>query len=164
MRQVIGLLFFFSIFSVQSQQIGNWFSYLGNVNLSSKFTIHNELQYRNYDFGVLEQFMVRNGIGINLTENNNNLLQGYAYILAQPNDGLNGENLFSEHRVYQQFMTKQHFGRIYLQHRYRVEERFLPNAFDLRFRYFLAANIALSNKELIDKTIYLSLYNKEFFA
>jgi hypothetical protein len=59
-------------------------------------------------------------------------------------------------------MTKQHFGRLYLQHRYRIEERFLPNSFDLRFRYFLSANIALSNKELIDKTIYLSLYNELF--
>lgn len=158
------LICFLTVFNVQSQQIGNWFSYLGNVNLSSKFTMHNELQYRNYDFGVLEQFMIRNGVGINLSENNNNLLQGYAYILAQPNDGMNGEHLFSEHRVYQQFMTKQHFGRLYLQHRYRIEERFLPNSFDLRFRYFLSANIALSNKELVDNTLYLSVYNELFIS
>ena len=164
MRSIVTLLFFFQLFFAQGQQVGNWFSYLGNVNFSSKFTMHNELQYRNYDFGVLEQFMIRNGLGINLSENNNNLLQGYAYILAQPNDGTQNENLFSEHRVYQQFMTKQRFGRVYLQHRYRIEERFLPNTFDLRFRYFLSTNIALSNKELIDKTIYLSLYNELFIS
>jgi hypothetical protein len=76
------LISFLTVFNVKSQQFGNWFSYLGNVNLSSKFTMHNELQYRNYAFGVLEQFMIRNGVGINLSENNNNLLQGYAYILA----------------------------------------------------------------------------------
>lgn len=158
------LVCFLPVFNVQSQQLGNWFSYLGNVNLSSKFTMQNELQYRNYDFWVLEQFMIRNGLGINLSENNNNVLLGYAYILAQPNEGLSGEQLFSEHRLYQQFMTKQHYGRIYLQHRYRIEERFLHNSFDLRFRYFLSANIALSNKELVDNTLYLSVYNELFIS
>ena len=114
------------------------------------------MQYRNYEFVRLEQLMIRNGVGFNLSENNNNLLQGYAYILAQPNDGTKGEHLFNEHRVYQQFLTIQHFGRVYLQHRYRIEERFLPeNSFDLRFRYFLSANIALTHKELIERTMYL---------
>lgn len=147
------------------QGVGNWFSYLGNVNLSSRWTLHNEVQYRNYEFVRLEQLMIRNGVGFNLSENNNNLLQGYAYILAQPNDGTKGEHLFNEHRVYQQFLTKQHFGRVYLQHRYRIEERFLPeNSFDLRFRYFLSANIALTHKELIERTMYLSLYNELFIS
>jgi hypothetical protein len=108
--------------------------------------------------------MIRNGIGINLSENNNNLLQGYAYILAQPNDGSNGEHLFNEHRVFQQFITKQHYGRVYVQHRYRLEERFLPQNFDLRFRYFLAMNLPISKRTMTDKTIYLSVYNELFIS
>lgn len=155
---------FLTVFNVHSQQIGNWFSYLGGLDLSSKYTFHNELQYRNYDFGQLEQFMFRTGIGVNLTEKNNNLLIGYACVLASPSVLSSREDLTQEQRMFQQFITKQHFGRVYIQHRYRIEERFLPNSFDLRFRYFLSANIALSNKELVDNTLYLSVYNELFIS
>jgi len=65
-------------------------------------------------------------------------------------------------RTYQQFLTKQNIGRLYLQHRYRLEERFIPDNFKIRFRYFLGLNIPLSKKEMGAKTWYASLYNEIF--
>ena len=67
-----------------------------------------------------------------------------------------------EHRIYQQFITKQSFSRFSIAHRYRLEERFVSQNFKFRFRYFLAVKMALTKPKLEDKTLYLSGYNEIF--
>ena len=163
----ISLLFFFAstIAFAQPSDLGNWIIYLGNKKIDSKWNWHHEVQYRNYNaIGDLEQLLLRTGIGYNLTDNNNNILLGYGYINSQnyvPNtDTKVGVN---EHRIYQQFITKQSIGRVKLQHRYRFEQRWVEDQeFKLRFRYFLAFNIPLNKSDMIDKTVYLSSYNELF--
>ncbi len=146
----------------QSSDLGAWYMYFGNNKISKKLNFHNEIQYRNFDgIGDLEQLLIRTGIGYDLTENNNNLLVGYGFILSQPYvNGEKRENI--EHRIFQQFITKQKFGRFNLQHRYRLEERFLQDDFRMRFRYYLGFNIPVTNKEMLPKTLYLSAYNEIF--
>ncbi|MFC5283391.1 DUF2490 domain-containing protein [Pedobacter alpinus] len=161
---LLALIFISQQSFAQKNDVGNWFLYLGNQKLNKKFNWHNEVQYRNYNFvGDLQQLLLRTGIGYDLSENNNNLLMGYGFIRSEnyiPNtDEKIGNN---EHRIYQQFITKQTFGRVNIQHRYRVEERFLESDFQLRFRYFLSLNVPLNNKKLEDKTVYLSAYNEIF--
>ena len=62
-----------------------------------------------------------------------------------------------EHRIFQQFITKQTIGSVSLQHRYRFEQRFVENDFKTRFRYFLGINLPLKNPKY-----YLSAYNEIF--
>jgi len=156
------LFFCASAFS-QRSSTGNWFIYFGNQSINKKWNWHNEVQYRNYNFaGDLEQLMLRTGIGRNLSDNNNNLLLGYAFVLSGRYDSSGRKNTSNEHRIFQQFITRQNFGRVFLQHRYRLEERFLPGDFKVRLRYFLAANIPLNKKEMSAKAIYASLYNEIF--
>lgn len=146
----------------QKNDLGAWYMYFGNNKISKKFNFHNEIQYRNFDaVGDLEQLLIRTGIGYDLTENNNNVLLGYGFILSQPYvNGEKTENI--EHRIFQQFITKQKFGRFNLQHRYRLEERFLQDDFRMRFRYYLGVNIPITNKEMLPKTFYVSAYNEIF--
>ena len=148
----------------QKSDTGNWFIYFGNQSINKKWNWYNELQYRNYNFiGDTQQLILRTGIGYNLTDGNNNVLLGYAYINSYryiPN--FNDKILTNEHRIYQQFITKQNFGRIFIQHRYRVEERFLKDDFKMRFRYFLSLNIPITSKIMSPKTVYLSGYNEIF--
>ncbi|MEI7487933.1 MAG: DUF2490 domain-containing protein [Chryseobacterium sp.] len=146
----------------QKSDLGAWYMYFGNNKISKKFNFHNEIQYRNFDgIGDLEQLLIRTGIGYDLTENNNNVLLGYGFILSQPYvNGEKKENI--EHRIFQQYITKQKFGRFYLQHRYRLEERFLQDDFRMRFRYMLGLNIPINNKEMLPKTFYGSVYNEIF--
>lgn len=157
-------LLVFTVLSAQSTSTGNWFFYLGNNAISKKFNFHNEVQYRNYNFaGDLQQLLIRTGIGSNLTENNNNVLLGYAFIKTSNYvTGTDTKTSFDEHRLFQQYITKQTFGRFNIQHRYRVEERWLQEQFKFRFRYFLSLNIPLNTKTMTDHTIYLSAYNEIF--
>ncbi|MES2799972.1 MAG: DUF2490 domain-containing protein [Bacteroidota bacterium] len=148
----------------QTSNYGNWMIYFGNMNLPKKFNWHHEVQYRNYNIaGDLEQLLLRTGIGYNLSENNNNVLLGYGFIYSEPYllGGIQ-KDYTSEHRIYQQFITKQNFGRVAIQHRYRIEERFLKDNFKLRFRYFLSCNVALNHKSFLKNTLYFAAYNEIF--
>jgi len=146
----------------QKNDLGAWYMYFGNNKISKKLNWHNEIQYRNFDaVGDLEQLLIRTGVGYDLTENNNNVLLGYGFILSQPYvNGEKKENI--EHRIFQQYITKQKFGRFNLQHRYRLEERFLESDFRMRFRYMLGVNIPITQKEMLPKSLYASVYNEIF--
>lgn len=148
----------------QKTDTGNWFIYFGNQAISKKINWHNEVQYRNYNFaGDLQQLLLRTGIGYNLSAGNNNILMGYGYILSERY--LNNTDVkvdSKEHRIFQQFITKQNFGRFYTQHRYRIEERFFEDDTQYRFRYFLSINIPINKKALTENTLYFSAYNEIF--
>ncbi len=168
MKKLIISLFVFQVLCVkgfaQKSDIGNWFIYFGNKQMNKKWNWWHEAQYRNYNFaGDMEQLLLRTGIGYNLTENNNNLLLGYAFIQSNPYIAVTDlKTATSEHRIYQQFITKQQFGKFFLQHRYRFEERFLTNNFRMRFRYFLSVNIPFNKKTVEKNAWYLSAYNEIF--
>lgn len=161
-------LFLISIFPLYSQaqpsNFGNWLIYFGDKKINDKWNIHHELQYRNFNMlGDIDQILIRTGIGYNLTEKNNNVLLGYGYIYNEPY--INNTDLktsFSEHRIFQQFISKQAFGRFNWLHRYRFEQRFIGEDFKLRLRYFLSMNMAINKKEMMDNTLYLSAYNEIF--
>lgn len=160
------LIFLLNLNSAYSQKTdtGNWFIYFGNQAINKKWNWHNEVQYRNYNFaGDTQQLLLRTGIGYNLTDNNNNLLLGYAYINSQNYVGDTDDKIGNEeNRIYQQFTTRQNFGRFYVQHRYRLEERFLKDDFQMRFRYFLALNVPVNKPTMEEKAFYISAYNEIF--
>jgi len=148
----------------QSSDLGNWLMYFGNKKINDRWNWHNEVQYRNYDaIGDLEQLLLRTGLGYNLTESNNNFLLGYGFIHSENYVGDSEDKVnVDEHRIFQQFITRQRFGRFAWQHRYRFEERWIEGDFRFRFRYFLGVTVALNNAELGDGTFYLSGYNEVF--
>lgn len=168
MKEIKHLLFIIlilplSLFSQKSKN-GNWFIYFGNQKINKKWNWHNEVQYRNYNFiGDFQQILLRTGIGFDLTENNNNLLLGYGFFHSQ-NYIMNSDNKNSlnEHRIFQQYITKQTFNRLNLLHRYRTEERIFSNDFQIRFRYFLSANLPINRTQMLPKTFYASVYNEIF--
>ena len=150
--------------NAQKSNTGNWFIYFGNQKINKKWNWHNELQYRNYNFiGDLNQLLLRTGIGYNLTENNNNILLGYGFINTQKYLPNSKEKIgTNEHRIFQQFITRQSFNKVFIQHRYRIEERFFSNDFQMRFRYFLGLNIPFNKPRIEKNAYYLSAYNEIF--
>ena len=160
------LLFYFIPFHSYSQQsdIGSWYSYLGNHTLQKKWNIWTETQYRSYNtLTDIQQVLIRTGLGYNVTENNNNILLGYAFVYSENylnNAGYKTNN--TEHRIFQQFLTKQTFNRFHISHRYRIEERFLSDDFQLRFRYMLLMNVTLNNADLSKGTWYAAASNEIF--
>jgi len=160
---VIAIFFAPKISNAQDSSLGNWLIYIGNKKIDEKWNIHNEVQYRNYNAaGDLEQLLLRTGLGYNVT-NNSNILLGYGYILSENYIGDTDDKVtVNEHRIFQQFTTKQNIGKVGLSHRYRFEQRFVEDDFKLRLRYFLGVNIPLQYKEDGKNPLYLSMYNEIF--
>ncbi len=160
---VIAIFFAPKISNAQDSSLGNWLIYIGNKKIDEKWNIHNEVQYRNYNAaGDLEQLLLRTGLGYNVT-NNSNILLGYGYILSENYIGDTDDKVtVNEHRIFQQFTTKQNIGIVGLSHRYRFEQRFVEDDFKLRLRYFLGVNIPLQYKEDGKNPLYLSMYNEIF--
>jgi Protein of unknown function (DUF2490) len=148
--------------NAQDSNLGNWLIYIGNKKINSKWNIHNEVQFRNYNaISDLEQLLLRTGIGYSFNENKNNILLGYGYILSENYiNNTEEKQSVNEHRIFQQFISKQKIGIVKLNHRYRFEQRFIENDFKMRFRYFLSVNIPLSKKEI--SNFYFSAYNEIF--
>ncbi len=164
---LIIILFIFcscTISIAQPSKNGNWLIYIGNQKINKKWNLWSEVQHRNYNFiGDVEQLLLRTGVGYNLSENNNNILLGYSFIQSHKYDNITWQkNKIEEHRIFQQFITKQSFSSFYTQHRFRIEERFFTNDFKLRFRYFLSINKPINKKTLEKDAIYLSTYNEIF--
>ena len=151
-------MFFPLLSNAQQSDLGNWLIYFGNKQFNEKWNLHHEIQYRNYNLlGDMEQLLIRTGIGYNLGSRSN-LLVGYGYINSENYTGIsNAQETVQEHRIYQQFITKQNIGTVALQHRYRFEQRFIEGDFRTRFRYFLGINIPFK-----DSNYYTSIYNEIF--
>ncbi|MDR7695205.1 DUF2490 domain-containing protein [Riemerella anatipestifer] len=160
----IFILLLLAVVFSQTNDLGNWFIYFGDKKIDNRWNWHHEVQYRNFNFiGDTEQLLIRTGLGYNLTENNNNILLGAAFIYSEPYlANSDTKTSFNEHRIYQQFITRQTFGAVSLQHRYRFEQRFFEKDFRLRLRYFIGLNVALNKKQMMDKAVYLSAYNEIF--
>ncbi|MDB2442843.1 DUF2490 domain-containing protein [Flavobacteriales bacterium] len=145
----------------QGSDVGNWLIYIGNKKVNSRFNLHNEIQYRNYDaIGDLEQLLLRTGLGYTFKDNSSNLLLGYGYIVSENYKDENDKYAINEHRIFQQFTSSQTIGSIKIQHRYRFEQRFVERDFKQRFRYFVSFNIPLKIKK--NTQTYLSVYNEIF--
>jgi hypothetical protein len=158
---IIGLMLP-SLVQSQDSSFGNWLIYIGNKKLDQKWNLHHEVQYRNYNaIGDLEQLLIRTGLGYTFNENKNNVLLGYGYILSENYIGDTDEKFsVNEHRIFQQFTSKQKIGQVKLSHRYRFEQRFVESDFKMRRRYFLGVNIPLTKKE--ENKYYVSAYNEIF--
>jgi hypothetical protein len=148
----------------QSNKVGTWFVYFGNQKINDKWNIQSDFQYRDYRFlGQRNQFLARAGLGYNLKPQNHNLLLGYAYIATDAYDEFdNNTSTKIEHRIYQQYLYKNKVGANSLTHRFRLEERFFPNEFGLRARYFISLQKPLGSKTIAKGNTYLSAYNELF--
>ena len=158
-----------NIFSAKSQvidesQMGAWYMYLFNTSHEkSKIGFQGDVQYRNWNIaGDLEQLLLRGGITFKPEKANIKFTLGYGNITT----GAFGEDnsTINESRIYQEALFPTKIGeRFYLNHRLRYEQRFVEEqSLRTRYRYNLFVNVALNQKEMKEKTIYLALYDEIF--
>jgi hypothetical protein len=125
-----------------------WYMYFGDHKFSRKWGLHAEGQWRRSDASAKwQQFLIRPGINYHVNRNVM-LTAGYGFIKSYPYGDFPSTNAaFPEHRIYQQALVKQKFGRVDWQHRLRSEQRWIGagqawRAQD-RFRYMGRADLPL---------------------
>lgn len=143
---------------------GAWYMYFFNKDFKeSQWGFQGDIQYRNWNLGGdLEQLLLRGGVTYSPNNANVKLTLGYGNITT----GAFGDDnsTTSESRIYQEVLFPVQFGnRIYTNHRFRYEQRFVENQdFRTRYRYNLFLNIPLNKPAMEEKTVYLALYNELF--
>ena len=148
----------------QTNNMGTWLVYFGNQKINDRWNIQSDFQFRNYQFfGQRNQIIARAGLGYNLKPQNHNLLLGYAYVATDNYDAFDVKTgTKTENRIYQQYLYRNKLGANAMTHRFRLEERFFPNEFGLRARYFISVQKPLRNIKGAKNTSYLSAYNELF--
>ena len=103
---------------------------------------------------------------------------GFGYIIAFPyGDYPVGPYAVPEHRIFEQLSWNESFGRVSLNHRLRMEQRYLGKVdqkaaeYDRtgwtyvdRVRYQLRLNVPINHPAMRDKTVYVAAYDELFMG
>jgi len=112
---------------VDPNQGGYWIAYIGDNKLNKHIGIHSEVQLRNYFVNeTVETLVLRTGINVYIKPYAM-ATAGYGYIHSKPSEDYLHASEVSEHRTWQQLILRQKSHAIFMEHRYRLEQRFLEN-------------------------------------
>lgn len=122
-------------------QGGYWLSYAGDNKINKKIGIHSELQWRNmYLDHSVQSILTRVGLNVYISPQAMATV-GYGFIYSEPTEqDVIGSKVF-ENRVWEQLILRQKSRNVFIEHRYRLEQRFLNNVtngtnqLDHRLRY-----------------------------
>jgi hypothetical protein len=160
---------------VHDTNFNGWYMYFGDHPLGdSRWGLHLEGQWRRHDVITRwQQLLLRPGVNYQVHPNVL-LTAGYAFVNTHRYGDFPAAEKFPEHRMFQQAAVSHRIGKAGLQHRYRLEQRFLGEVpagapgnverwrHENRFRYMLRGAIPFRGQTIEEGDWYLALYN-EFF-
>jgi|SaaInl0LU_22_DNA_1037365.scaffolds.fasta_scaffold00843_13 hypothetical protein len=166
---ILQLMFFLlipklALAQVEEDKLGAWYMYFFNTTFKeSPWGIQGDIQYRNWNLGGdLEQLLLRGGITYSPSKTFLKLTLGYGNITT----GVYGSSQVTklENRIYQEALFPVQLGkRIYTQHRFRYEQRFVENQdFRTRYRYNIFLNVPINKAVFESRTLYFASYNEIF--
>lgn len=122
-----------------------------------------EAQVRNY--GVMSKFFYHEekiGVSYNF-DNNSYALLGTGRYTTYGIDAVDEGPQITENRLWEQFTTNQFIGRVKLEHRFRIEQRWLNTGYRNRYRYRLILSVPINHKALDPNTFFASALGEVFF-
>mgnify|MGYP001276650714 CR=1 FL=1 len=151
-------------------QHNGWYMFFGNHRLNAHWGLHTEFQWRRSEWITQnQQLLIRVGADYHLDENNS-LTAGYAWVKTFPYGEQPINEPFIEHRIWEQWLTNHRSGRLYVNHRYRLEQRFLEQpatsefVFRQRARYRLLLTLPLEQRDFTDNSFFLATYAEVFLG
>lgn len=160
--------------TVQDSNFHGWLMYFGDHPVSERFGVHLEGQWRRVNGGLApQQLLLRPGLNYQVNPHLM-LTAGYAFVRTSRYGDFPAAAAFPEHRIFEQGLIKHKLGKIPLQHRLRLEQRFVgrvpaPVA-DVegwetrnRFRYMLRGDIPLPFRSHGQKRFGIALYDEIFY-
>jgi len=173
---ILSFFFLFSMFAAaQQQKFSGWGMTVNTITLSPKFNLIFDSQLRSNDqWKQPETFILRPGLTYVLNKNVS-LSSGLALIQNWKTIGT-VRDAVSDNRIWQQLGINKPVKNAVLQHRIRMEERWIPvlkiagneivksdPRFNARFRYFTRWLSPFSTTKKMTKGIYWAIQNEFFF-
>jgi hypothetical protein len=156
-----------------------WVSHWGDQRFSKRWSFHTEAHWRRAELGrTWQQLLLRPAINFHLNDQVM-FTQGYSYYINYPYGAYPITFMNWEHHLYQQVqLSGQAIGRVRLQHRFRMEERFIaqlaPKADDptqgefdrytyqSRFRYRVWLTLPLGHENVGPGVFSMNFYDEVF--
>jgi hypothetical protein len=165
-----GLLFVFvgcfsSVTAGAQDGLSTWSIANARVQVAPRWAVWGELQLRSLSF--YDQFNyheTKGGLQYNLG-NSGAVLVGFGrYVTYSPGDNFASPIVNDELRTWLQFSMENRFGKLHVEHRYRLEQRWTSVGYRNRFRYRLNVLLPL-NKAVVKKgTFYLNGWDEIFLT
>lgn len=171
---ILLIILFLIIYSTTAQEtgedkLGAWYMYSGTHRVSDKLSIKSGAQIREYETtNNLNTLLLLTGLSYKV---NSNIVttMGYGYLNFDSSYfDLPDENNTNEHRLFEQVSLKNKIWKLQLEHRYRLEQRFLDYSerkdTQHRTRYRLQVTLPLNDTFFVNiyDEIFLNLQNDIF--
>ena len=152
-------------------QSAQWFATTANLKVSNRLTILLDGQYR-YIEGHPQQFQARTGLEVKINDHLSIIPLAYVYTWNSIYGHLPSHYANNEHRIWQQAFYKHDVWKMKIDHRVRVEERFMQRKPDesysankqIRLRYRFMARLPLNSEKIEPKTVFASAYDEVFYS
>ncbi|MBE9664882.1 DUF2490 domain-containing protein [Mucilaginibacter boryungensis] len=149
--------------SAQSK-VGTWgiFTAIMPGDSAHRWGGYSELQLReNSTFNQFNYYEIKAGISYDLDKAFTALIGGGRYTTYDYQNLGAGPNTI-EARFWEQMIVNQYLYRIKLEHRYRIEQRWLNGIYRNRFRYRLNVFVPLNSTKIEAKTWFVSVFEEIF--
>ncbi|MGI9308421.1 MAG: DUF2490 domain-containing protein [Gammaproteobacteria bacterium] len=147
-------------------ELGNWLIYNGTLRFSDKWSLFTEAQLRLWELASNPQEFFVRGIGLYQTSENTQLGFGYTWVKTEAFEDEVPDG--TENRLIEQFSAKQRWLKSAVEHRFRLEQRWIEKEGDTtyqnRFRYRLQATTPLFKDTIGPRTHFLNVYNEIFLG
>lgn len=155
-------LAFTTFLSAQRDELGNWLMYFGTNKFHPSWSVHTEAQYRSHTVSPqIEQLLLRTGLNYHV-DPSFILTLGYGYITNHEFDSPQKGPERTEHRIFQQLILKNSLSRLFFEHRYRVEQRWVEGDYAGRLRYRLQLTVPINKTTLEAGSVFFNFYDEIF--
>lgn len=182
-RYILFIISLLIVTNVNAQRLSErnalgWYASFNTIYLTKKTSLWLEYQWRRDNIITdWQQSLARTGIQFHF-KNDISAMIGYGYIVSFPyGDYAAGPYHIPEHRIFEQLVWNSNLGRVALNHRLRLEQRFVGKidqkaaereVADYRYmnrvRYQMRAAVPLNHKTMQDKTWYLVSFDEIFIG
>lgn len=150
------------------QQNAGWLMFLNSTKFNDKWGMHLDIQLRSADqWDGVRNFLFRPGVTYYLHKNSN-VTAGYLLTNTFLKQEGATDNVLTEHRIWEQYILIHKIKLVTLQHRFRLEQRFIERSqgdvFAQRLRYFVRGIIPIvKTNEVFSRGTFVALQNELFF-
>lgn len=149
----------------QTEGLGSWSVANIRHSFTRRWLIWTELQLRSYRFyNDFFYHEVKGGFQYNLSDDVNFLIGTGQYTTYSTQGNFKSPVVANETRFWEQLGLNNNLGPIKIEHRYRVEQRWLNSGYRNRFRYRINPIIALGKPKLQPHTFFITAFDEIFLT
>lgn len=156
-----------------------WFSITSNIKMTKRLTIMVEGQFRYADDFDQQQYQARTALDVKINDHFSFVPLAYVYTWNYKYGKQPAAFENNEHRIWQQVFYNHSVKRLKVDHRLRLEERFIQQHHlttdgavvddgyvvnQTRLRYRLMARLPLNKSTIEPGTVFVSVYDEIFYS